>query len=246
MTAIIHSKQKLKRSSFQQMTEPLDYPRITAIVCALNEADNLPHVLPKIPSFVDEILLIDGHSTDHTVEVAKKLCPEIRILQQPGQGKGEAMKFGVRHATGDIIVTLDADGSNDPEILINFVHPLANGADFVKGSRFLGNRPMQMPLRRRFGNWLLVAIANKLHGTDFTDLCCGYNAFRNDFLDRIILRDGEFDYEPALILKAKKAGLRIAEVPCLDMGRINGTSKLSDFPQGWKALHTIIKERFCE
>ncbi len=87
---------------------------ITALVCTLNEAENLCHVLPNIPAWVDEVLLVDGHSTDNTVEVAKKLCPDIHILYQPGKGKGDALKHGIKHAKGDIIVTLDADGATDP------------------------------------------------------------------------------------------------------------------------------------
>ena len=88
------------------------YPKITALVCALNEASNLPYVLPKIPPSVDEVLLVDGHSSDGTAELAHQLWPGIRVLQQPGKGKGEAMRFGIQQAAGDIIVTLDADGSN--------------------------------------------------------------------------------------------------------------------------------------
>lgn len=224
-------------------TPACPYPKITVLICALNEADNLPYVLPKIPPFVDEVMLVDGHSTDDTVQVAQQLYPDIRVLQQPTKGKGEAMRFGIQQACNDIIVTLDADGSNDPQIITNFVEPLTNGYDFVKGSRFLGSRPQHMPFQRRFGNRVLVLVANALHRTKFTDLCCGYNAFHKSLLQNIDLREGEFDYEPALILKAKKAGLRITEVACVDRGRISGVSKLSNFGQGWKALRTIVKER---
>lgn len=116
--------------------KPERYPKISVVICSLNEEQNLPYVLPKIPAWVDEILLVDGHSTDTTVEVAKKLCPKIRVVYQAGQGKGDALKCGIQHACGRIIVTLDADEATDPQDIPNFIQPLLNGFDFVKGSRF--------------------------------------------------------------------------------------------------------------
>src|SRR5512139_4097099 len=89
-------------------------PTISVIVPALNEEENLPHVLPVIPQEVDEVVLVDGHSIDNTVEVAKQLRPGIRIVQQVGKGKGAALRSGFEAARGDIIVMLDADGSTDP------------------------------------------------------------------------------------------------------------------------------------
>ena len=90
-------------------------PTITLIILALNEERNLPHVLPRIPPIVDEVLLVDGHSTDNTIALAKELCPRIRIVFQGGKGKGDAIRCGIKSATGDIAVTLDADGSMTPE-----------------------------------------------------------------------------------------------------------------------------------
>jgi glycosyltransferase involved in cell wall biosynthesis len=218
-------------------------PKITALICALNEADNLPYVLPKIPKWVDEVLLVDGHSIDKTVEVAKELRPDIRILYQPGKGKGDALKCGIKNATGDIIVTLDADGTTSPEEIPNFIEPLLKGYDFAKGSRFLQGRP-NMPLHRRFGNWVLVTTANILHGTKYTDICSGYNAFWKSALERVELSSDGFEMEQEMNVRVKKAGLRVVEVPCQDRGRLGGTSKTKDLQQGVKDLLTILRERF--
>ena len=88
---------------------PIGCPVVSVIICTLNEEANLPHVLPKIPDWVDEILLVDAHSEDATVEIAKQLCPRIRVLYQTGKGKGDALKLGINEAKGEIIVTIDAD-----------------------------------------------------------------------------------------------------------------------------------------
>lgn len=218
-------------------------PKITTLICTFNEEENLSHVLPKIPGWVDEVLLVDGHSADKTVEVAKKLCPDIHILYQPGKGKDKALKYGFKHAQGDIIVTIDADGATNPEEMQKFIEPLLNGYDFAKGSRFLKIRPMKMPWHRHLGNWVLVTEANLIFSTRYTDLCSGYNALWKKSWQRIDLPD-KFGYEPLITLRAKRAGLKIIEIPCSDKGRISGSSKLPNWRQGWGAFKAILKERF--
>jgi len=225
------------------MSKPEGCPKTSVIICTLNEEQNIPHVLPKVPEWVDELLLVDGHSTDKTVEVAKKLRPDIRILYQPGKGKGDAMKYGIQQAIGDIIVTLDADGTTEPEEMPKFIKPLLNGFDFAKGSRFLNRRPMRMPWHRLFGNRVLVNETNLIFGTRYTDLCSGYNAFWKKAWERINFPD-EFGYEPLITLRARKAGLKIIEIPCSDKGRVSGSSKLPNWRQGWGAFKAILKERF--
>jgi len=218
------------------------YPKISVIICTLNEAENLPYVLPKIPKWVDEVILVDGRSEDNTVEVAKRLCPNIRILYQPGKGKGDALKYGIKHATGDIIVTLDADGATDPEEMPKFIKPLLDGYDFAKGSRFLHNHPHNMPLHRQFGNWILTTTANILYGTKYTDICSGYNAFFKNAFEKLNLRSDDFEMEQEMNVKIKKLGLRVVEVAYKDKGRIAGTSKTQDVKQGLKNIIIIIKE----
>ena len=97
---------------------------VSVVIPTLNEEENLPHVLPRIPVWVNEVLLVDGHSTDGTVEVARRLRPDIRIIRQEGRGKGAALRTGFAVATGDIVVTLDADCSTDPAEIPAFVEHL--------------------------------------------------------------------------------------------------------------------------
>lgn len=162
--AFIFSRWKLNRKHARLL--PADYvPAVSVVVPTLNEAENLPHVLPFIPHWVDEILLVDGHSTDGTVEVAYQLLPEIRIVQQEGRGKGAALRTGFAAAMGDIIVMLDADGSTDPAEIPMFVSALLAGADFAKGSRFAqGGGTADMPWYRQFGNKCFVMLVRMLFG----------------------------------------------------------------------------------
>src|SRR5512133_2785638 len=110
-------------------------PTVSVIIPTLNEAKNLPLVLPYIPlDVVTEVILVDGHSTDNTVAVAKRLLPSIKVVNELQQGKGAALRRGYQEANGDILVVLDADGSNDPREIPRFIKTLMEGADFAKGS----------------------------------------------------------------------------------------------------------------
>jgi len=217
---------------------------ITALVCTLNEEETLPHVLPRIPDWVDEVLLVDGHSTDKTVTVAKRLRPNVRIVHQPGRGKGDALKCGIEQAHGDIIVTLDADGTTDPADMPRFVEPLLRGYDFVKGSRFALSRPAGKPRHRVFGNWVIVTAYNILYRTNYTDLCSGYNAFWKQAIARVDLSGWTNQEEPLLNARVRKAGLKVIEVGHHDKGRTGGETKQPSWRQGSGAVRTVIRERF--
>src|SRR5437879_11729478 len=106
--------------SIVYMPKQESYPSISVVIPARNEAQNLQHVLPKLPQIITEVILVDGHSTDDTSKVARQLLPDVRILQQEGRGKGDAMSMGFAACTGDIIVMLDADGSANPAESIPF------------------------------------------------------------------------------------------------------------------------------
>jgi len=229
-----------------------DYPKVSIIVCTRNEAPNLPYVLPKIPDWVDEILLVDAHSEDATVEIAKQLCPRIRVLYQTGKGKGDALKLGINEAKGEIIVTIDADCETPPEYIESFVKPLLEGNDFAKGSRLFRKRPSKMPGYRWFGNKVLAYTCNILYGTRFSDICCGYNSFwKKEFLKLdLSYPNNEIgcSMEQRMIVRAKKAGMKIKEVPICSDGRIAGKSVIGGIKQsvtqGFRDWFVIIEERF--
>ncbi|HET6745868.1 MAG TPA: glycosyltransferase [Candidatus Limnocylindria bacterium] len=219
-------------------------PSITAIIPTLNESENLPHVLPRIPAIVDEVILVDGNSTDDTVEIARQLLPSIRIVQQEGSGKGAALRTGFAVARGDIVVMLDADGSTDPAEIPAFVHALLGGADFAKGSRFLHSAgTTDMPLHRRLGNLAFVRMVRLLYGGRYTDLCYGYNAFWRRVLPYLELDGDGFEIETMMNIRALRAGLRIVEVASFEDRRVMGVGNLRTIPDGWRVLRTIWSER---
>ncbi|HLT17853.1 MAG TPA: glycosyltransferase family 2 protein [Thermomicrobiales bacterium] len=219
--------------------------KVSVVIPALNEAENLPHVLPRIPPGVHEVILVDGNSTDGTPDIARQLLPSIRIVQQKGRGKGDALCTGFAAATGDAIVMLDADGSTDPAEIPRFIGTLLAGADYAKGSRFLhGGGTSDMPLYRKLGNWSFVMAVRAFFGGRYSDLCYGYNAFWKSAIQRLQL-DGEgFEIETMMNVRALRAGLRVVEVPSFEDKRIYGSSRLRTIPDGWRVLKTIWRERW--
>jgi glycosyltransferase involved in cell wall biosynthesis len=211
----------------------------------MNEEQNLPHVLSRIPRWVQEVLVVDGHSTDNTVATCQKIRPDVRVIYQPGKGKGDALQWGIRHARGSIIVTLDADGATDPGDIDRFIEPLLQGYDFAKGSRFLHRFTHHKPFHRIIGNWIITLTFNLLFWRWYTDMCSGYNAFWKKAIERISIwpSDG-FENEPFINTRARKRGLDVIEVAHTDFGRLNGDVKEQSWRQGFKAMKTILRERF--
>jgi len=218
--------------------------RISVVIPVRNEAQNLHYILPRIPSIVDEVIVVDGHSTDDTIAVTKQLLPEAHIIEQQGIGKGDAVRLGFEACKGDIIVMLDGDGSTDPEEIPRFVQALLNGNDFAKGSRFLaGGGTTDITPLRLLGNYGLCRLVNLLYNIRFSDLCYGYNAFWRYCLDNIRLDSSGFEVETQISLRVHKARLKILEVPSMEHPRIYGQSNLRTFRDGWRVLKTIMKER---
>lgn len=229
--------------------EPYHYnqPLISVVIPAMNEENNLPHVLPFIPLTVHEVILVDGNSTDNTIAAAQKLWPSIRIIKQSGKGKGAALRQGFEASTGDIIVMLDADGSANPREIPRFVDALLKGYDFAKGSRFMrGGGSHDITFIRTTGNFLLSHFVNLLYWTNFTDLCYGYNVFWKYCLDYINVDTDGFEVETLISLRILRAKLKIIEIPSFEYPRLHGQSNLDTFPDGWRVLKTILKERVRE
>jgi glycosyltransferase involved in cell wall biosynthesis len=218
-------------------------PRVSVVIPAMNEARNLPHVLPGIPTWVDEVILVDGDSRDDTVAVARALRPTIKIIAQEGRGKGAALRTGFAAATGEIIVMLDADGSADAGEIERFVDALLSGADFAKGTRYLtGGGSADITGLRSLGNRMLGHLVNVLFRARYTDLCYGYNAFWAHCLPHMHVDCDGFEVETQINIRIARAGLQVCEVPSFEGKRIHGVSNLNALRDGWRVLKTIARE----
>lgn len=237
------------------------WPRVSVVIPTLNEARNLPYVLGALPSTINiyEVIVVDGHSVDDTLAIARKLRPDARIIMQTRSGKGNALACGCAAATGDIIAMIDADGSTDANEIPSFVLALLDGADFAKGTRFSGGGGSEDITRlRAVGNRILTGTVNMLYGTRYTDLCYGFNVFWQRHLSALgfnatamLPADGNgclwgdgFEIETLINIRIAAAGLAVAEVPSFERSRMYGVSNLSAFSDGIRVLRTILYERF--
>lgn len=218
--------------------------RVSVVVPTLNEAENLPHILPLLGGY--EVIVVDGGSTDGTIDVVREYAPDALILQQTRKGKGNALMCGIEAAAGEIVVTLDADGSARVAEIPRFVAALDAGADFAKGSRHLpGGGSADLTLLRSLGNRFLGLVVNVLFGTRYTDLCYGFNAFWTKHAHVLAITCDGFEVETLLHLRAHCADLVVVEVPSYEDLRLNGSSKLRPFRDGTRILRTILRERFA-
>jgi Glycosyl transferase family 2 len=219
-------------------------PTVSAVIPALNEAANLRWLLPRLAE-VDEVIVIDGESTDGTADIALRLRPDALVISQRPVGKGAALRTGFLAATCDVIVSIDADGSMDPAEIGAFVALICCGYDVVKGSRYcVGGGSEDLTLVRSTGNLWLTRLANVLYGARWTDLCYGYIALRRSVVDLLELEADGFEIETELCVNAIRAGLRIAEVPSYELNRRSGESKLSAPRDGLRVLRTMVRTRW--
>jgi glycosyltransferase involved in cell wall biosynthesis len=216
---------------------------VSVIIPTLNEAENLRCVIPQL-SRRYELIVVDGGSTDGTVEVARALRHDMIVVHQTGRGKGDALLCGFRAASGEIIVTFDGDGSARAGEIPRFVKALGE-ADFAKGSRFVeGGGSADLTRVRRIGNRFLCGLVNLLHRTAYTDLCYGFNAFRRSCLPFMPDSAPGFEIETVMNIRIARAGVRLVEVPSYEDLRQFGQSNLHAFRDGFKILRVLIRERF--
>ncbi len=217
-------------------------PTVSLVIPVRNEARNIGWVLEQIVDEVAEIILVDGDSTDVTLVTARRCRPDVRVVPQQGPGKGSALRTGFLAATGDVIVMMDADGSMLPSEIPHYVHFLANGYDFVKGSRFIsGGSSLDITWFRRLGNRFLLTVFNSLYHGHLTDLCYGFCAFDRRYLEHLHLSSTGFEIEAEMTVRAMQAGLRIAEVPSLELPRRSGESNLHAIRDGIRVLRTVLR-----
>jgi glycosyltransferase involved in cell wall biosynthesis len=223
----------------------LGLERVSVVIPTMNEAENIGWVLERLPSYVDEVVLVDGRSTDDTVARAQAIRPDIKVVLETKKGKGAALRAGFAACSGELIVMIDADCSMEPSEIDRFVALLSCGYDFVKGSRYMaGGGSTDITRIRSLGNRVLTGAVNTLFDMKFSDLCYGYIAFRKEHLEALDLQSDGFEIETELILHAIAADLKITEVPSHESPRQHGESNLRVLRDGPRVLRTLVSERF--
>ena len=222
--------------------------RASIIIPALNEAECLEGVLQGISiADVHEIILVDGGSSDNTVKIAANNGAQVLI--EPRKGYGLACEAGIKHASGDVLVFMDADGANDPAQLKELIEPLiTRGVDLVLGSRLAGTIVSgAMPWHQRFGNWLSARLIHFLYGFPLTDLS-PFRAVNRERLLEIKIEDRTYGWPTEMLVKAILQGWHIEEIPVNYYPRTGGKSKISGTVRGtffatWHIVSVIIGNR---
>ncbi len=217
---------------------------MSIIIPTLDEAQNVGGVLSdivRLNNYFDELRVVDGGSEDDTVEICQKYNP--LIFTQLGTGKGNAIKMGVQKSKNEFVLIIDGDGSHNPKEIPLLFQALSEGADVVKGSRFLheGNT-YDMSHIRRIGNQFFLLLANLLFKANYTDICYGYMAFKKEVFDKLEISETGFAIDAEIFIKAKKRGIQIVEVPSIELPRKSGKSNLRIIPDGLRILYVIIRE----
>jgi len=220
--------------------------RVSVVIPAKNEETTICRVIQKVSSFADEILVIDGHSTDKTREAASKLGAT--VILDNGKGKGAGLRQGIKAATGDILVFIDADGSHEAEDIPKLITPIAEGnADMVVASRLRGGSDEFHGtfdnVIRMFGGALVTLAIRKKWKAEITDCENGYRAIRRDVALSLELKRDDFVIEQEMVVNCLKMGYKVCEVPSHEYERQGGTSKLKT-TQGWKFIWHLTREIF--
>ncbi len=217
--------------------------KISIVIPALNEERNMPHLISGIKKIMSgkkyEVIVVDGYSTDNTAVIAEDMGA--RIIYD-NVGKGSALIKGLMNASGEILISMDADLSHEPRELTLLVSGIKSGYDICMGSRFIaGGNSEDISAIRAFGNKAFVFLVNALFKSHYSDMCYGYRSFNKKILQKLNLRERGFGIEAEISIKAAKLGLKTIEVPSTEKKRSAEEPKLRTFWDGYIILKTIIK-----
>ena len=228
--------------------------KISIIVPVYNEINTLEKVIDRLQEvpfcgLEKEIIIVDDYSTDGTRELMKDYEGMYKVFYHDyNQGKGAAIRTGLSHITGDIMVIQDADLEYDPADYDELIKLIIDGkADVVYGSRLSGGRPSRsFMFTHLLGNKLLTFITNLLYNTTLTDMETCYKAFRTDFIKGIEIKSNRFDFEPEITAKVLKRHPRLYELPISYYGREYAEGKKITWKDGIHAVIALVKYRFTD
>jgi glycosyltransferase involved in cell wall biosynthesis len=229
-----------------------DFQKLSVIVPVFDERNTVVEIVRRMRNVelpVDlEIVIVDDGSTDGTRDVLRQLADStVRVINHDvNKGKGAAIRTGLAHVTGDLVLVQDADLEYDPEDWPKLLTPILRGkAQVVYGSRFTGER-RNMLFLHWIGNRFLSLVTNVLYNTTLSDMETCYKLFDRALLDSITLRAQRFEFEPEVTAKMLRRGIRIYEVPISYTGREFEEGKKITWRDGFIALWTLVKYRFTD
>ncbi len=219
---------------------------LSVIIPAYNEIGFIEAAIQKVEDtpFEKEIIVVDDCSTDGTREYLKGINRKnvVMVFHEQNQGKGAALRSGMVHAKGDIVLIQDADLEYDPSDYPVILDPILTGkADVVYGSRFLGGPHRVLYFWHYLGNLVVTLLSNMFTNLNLTDMETGYKVFRREVLSDIVIESNRFGFEPEITAKIAKKGCRIYEVPISYYGRTYEEGKKITWKDGIKAFFTIVR-----
>lgn len=230
--------------------------KLSILMPVYNEMATIGTIIPRVMAVEagcdKELVIVDDLSIDGTRDFLQRLAaggrPEIKVvLHERNQGKGAAIRTGLQHSTGDLVLIQDADLEYDPADYPKLLEPLLKGqADVVYGNRFHGGVHRVLYFWHALGNQGLTFLSNLLTNLNLSDMEVGYKVFRADVLKRITLRSNRFGFEPEVTAKVAKLGCRIYEVPIAYHGRTYAEGKKITWKDGFSALWCLVRYRFLD
>lgn len=216
--------------------------KVSLILLTWNEAEGVKRIVPRISRrWVDEIICVDGGSTDGTVEWFKK--HKIPVYFQRKRGRAEAFRVGLAKASGDTLLYFSPDGNEDPADIPKVINKMKEGHDLVIASRFSKlSKSDDATFVRRFGNIFFTKLVNLFWNAGVTDAINGFRAVKKSCLRDLGVDAKRFEVEIEMTIRAAKKGYKIDEIPTYEKPRVSGKSKLNTFRDGWIYLKTILRE----